>query len=138
MVPKRKVQPGNKHYTTMNARAETVGEKPTYRRAWLHGHLCLVPMTCFFEPCYESGKAERWRISMADGTPSRWPASGGHGRRNRATPSASPSSPSMPTPTHCCSECTSQGTKSGVWLLCRRMNTTPGWGARTLNWREPT
>jgi putative SOS response-associated peptidase YedK len=69
MVPKRKAQPGNKHYATMNARAETVGEKPTYRRAWLQGHLCLVPMTCFFEACYESGKAERWRISMADGTP---------------------------------------------------------------------
>lgn len=60
MVPKRKVQPGNKHYTTMNARAETVGEKPTYSHAWQQGHLCLVPMTGFFEPCYESGKAERW------------------------------------------------------------------------------
>lgn len=35
MVPMRKGQPGNKHYTTMNARAETVGEKPTYRRDWL-------------------------------------------------------------------------------------------------------
>lgn len=69
MVPKRKVQPGGKHYTTMNARAETVGEKPTYRRAWQQGQLCLVPMTGFFEPCYESGKAERWRISMADGMP---------------------------------------------------------------------
>ncbi|MGY6037787.1 SOS response-associated peptidase [Aeromonas sp. AE23HZ002T15] len=69
LVPKRKVQPGSKHYTTMNARAETVGEKPTYRRAWQQGHLCLVPMTGFFEPCYESGKAERWRISMADNGP---------------------------------------------------------------------
>ncbi|MFQ2693142.1 SOS response-associated peptidase [Aeromonas caviae] len=59
----------NDGYTTMNARAETVGEKPTYRRAWQQGQLCLVPMTGFFEPCYESGKAERWRISMADGTP---------------------------------------------------------------------
>lgn len=28
LVPKRKVQPGCKHYATMNARAETVGEKP--------------------------------------------------------------------------------------------------------------
>ncbi|MFM5869820.1 SOS response-associated peptidase family protein [Aeromonas veronii] len=28
-----------------------------------------MSMTCFFEPCYESGKAERWRISMADSTP---------------------------------------------------------------------
>lgn len=69
LVPKRKIQPGNKHYATMNARAETVEEKPTYRRAWQQGHLCLVPMTGFFEPCYESGKAERWRISMADGSP---------------------------------------------------------------------
>ncbi|MCE9957648.1 SOS response-associated peptidase [Aeromonas rivipollensis] len=69
LVPKRKVQPGGKHYATMNARAETVGEKPTYKRAWQQGHLCLVPMTGFFEPCYESGKAERWRINMADGSP---------------------------------------------------------------------
>ncbi|WP_322861881.1 SOS response-associated peptidase family protein [Aeromonas allosaccharophila] len=44
-------------------------ERPTYRRAWQQGHLCLVPMTGFFEPCYETGKAERWRISMADGSP---------------------------------------------------------------------
>lgn len=69
MVPKSKVQSGNKYYATMNARAETVGEKPTYRHAWQQGHLCLVPMTGFFEPCYESGKAERWRISMADSMP---------------------------------------------------------------------
>ena len=63
------IPPGDKHYATMNARAETVGEKPTYRRAWQHGKLCLVPMLGFFEPCYESGKAERWRFSMADGKP---------------------------------------------------------------------
>lgn len=69
LVPKRKVQPGSKNYATMNARAETVGEKPTYQRAWKQGHLCLVPMTGFFEPCYESGKAERWWISMVDGRP---------------------------------------------------------------------
>ncbi|NHT33122.1 hypothetical protein A9R10_18920 [Aeromonas piscicola] len=69
LVPKRTVQPGSKHYATMNARVETVGEKPTYRRAWQQGHLCLVPMSGFFEPCYESGKAERWRICMADGAP---------------------------------------------------------------------
>lgn len=45
------------------------GEKPTYRSAWQHGKLCLVPMLGFFEPCYESGKAERWRIGMAYGKP---------------------------------------------------------------------
>lgn len=69
LVPKRKVQPGNKHYATMNARAETVGEKPSYSRAWQQGHLCLVPMSGFFEPCYESGKAERWHIGRSDGKP---------------------------------------------------------------------
>jgi len=69
LVPKRKVKLDGKHYATMNARAETVGEKPTYRRAWQQGQLCLVPMTGFFEPCYESGKAERWRINMADDSP---------------------------------------------------------------------
>ena len=26
-------------------------------------------MLGFFEPCYESGKAERWRLSMDDGSP---------------------------------------------------------------------
>ena len=69
LVPKWKIPPGNKRYSTMNARAETVGVKPTYKRAWQQGHLCLVPMIGFFEPCYESGKAERWKISMADGSP---------------------------------------------------------------------
>ncbi|WP_374759327.1 SOS response-associated peptidase family protein [Aeromonas hydrophila] len=43
--------------------------RPTYRRAWQQGHHCLMPMLGFFEPCYESGKAERWRIGMADSSP---------------------------------------------------------------------
>ncbi|MFM0095645.1 SOS response-associated peptidase family protein [Paraburkholderia nemoris] len=32
MVPKSKSAPGGKHYSTMNARSETVGERPTYRK----------------------------------------------------------------------------------------------------------
>jgi len=48
LVPKWKIPPGEKHYATMNVRAETVGEKPTYWRAWLHGKHCLVPMLGFF------------------------------------------------------------------------------------------
>ncbi len=51
----------------MNARAETIGEKPTYKGAWRKAQLCLVPMQAFFEPCYESGKAVRTRISLASG-----------------------------------------------------------------------
>ncbi|WP_420884667.1 SOS response-associated peptidase family protein [Aeromonas sobria] len=99
LVPKRKVQPGSKHYATLNARVETVGEKPTYRRALQQGHLCLVPMSGFFEPCYESGKAERWR----------------HLASVAGSAGASPCSRSTPTRTRCCEGCTSLGTRSAVW-----------------------
>lgn len=53
-------------YDTMNARCETVGQRPSYSGAWRRTQLCLVPMTAFYEPCYESGKAVRWGIGMAD------------------------------------------------------------------------
>ncbi|WP_374419514.1 SOS response-associated peptidase [Chromobacterium sp.] len=65
-IPKAHLPPGVR-LTTMNARAETIGEKPTYKGAWRKRQLCLVPMQAFFEPCYETGKAVRTRISRADG-----------------------------------------------------------------------
>lgn len=68
MVPKRHQPPGVR-ISTMNARAETIGELFNYRRAWQQQSLCLVPMQYFYEPCYESGRAERWQIGMADGSP---------------------------------------------------------------------
>jgi putative SOS response-associated peptidase YedK len=68
MLPKNRQPPG-KSYSTVNARSETVGELRTYRSAWQHAQICLVPMLGFFEPCYESGRAVRWRIGMADGAP---------------------------------------------------------------------
>jgi putative SOS response-associated peptidase YedK len=68
MVPKRHLPLGVR-LSTMNARAETVGELRTFKSAWQQGQLCLVPMQAFFEPCYESGKAERWRIGLADSQP---------------------------------------------------------------------
>jgi putative SOS response-associated peptidase YedK len=52
---------------TMNARTETVAEKPSFKNAWRKSHFCLVPMREFFEPCYESGKAVRYGIRMSDG-----------------------------------------------------------------------
>lgn len=55
--------------TTYNARSETVGEKPSFRHAWEHGQLCIIPADAIYEPCYESGKAVRWRIERADGRP---------------------------------------------------------------------
>lgn len=68
MLPKDKQPPG-RHFTTMNARAETVGQLQTYKRAWSSNQLCLVPLSGFFEPNYESGKAVRWHISLTDDQP---------------------------------------------------------------------
>ncbi|WP_255423070.1 SOS response-associated peptidase [Undibacterium sp. FT79W] len=66
MIPKDKMPIGAKRYSTMNARAETIGQLRTYAKPWREGMLCLVPMQHFFEPCYESGKAERWKIGLKD------------------------------------------------------------------------
>jgi putative SOS response-associated peptidase YedK len=54
---------------TYNARSETVAEKPTYRGAWSRRQLALVPMACFYEPNYDSGRPIRWRIERQDGDP---------------------------------------------------------------------
>jgi len=67
-LPKKKLPP-DARYSTMNARAETIGQLKSYRQAWLHSQRCLVPMLGFFEPCYESGKAERYRIGLAHDEP---------------------------------------------------------------------
>jgi len=69
MRPKRHLPEKIKSLTTMNARIETVGERQSYKKYWNAGQLCLVPMLRFYEPNYESGKHERWSISMADGSP---------------------------------------------------------------------
>ncbi|MFJ9531273.1 SOS response-associated peptidase [Herbaspirillum sp. NPDC101396] len=69
MIPKRKLPPKSKRYSTMNARAETIGELRSYAKAWREGQRCLLPTKCFYEPSYESGKAERYAIGMADDEP---------------------------------------------------------------------
>jgi putative SOS response-associated peptidase YedK len=69
MVPRRHIPPHIRPWDTMNARAETLGEKRSFSSAWKNGQLCLVPMTGFFEPNYESGKAERWCIGSPGGAP---------------------------------------------------------------------
>jgi len=68
LIPKAHM-PACKHYATMNARAETVGEKTTYRGAWAKQHLALIPCEAVFEPNYESGKHVRYRIGLASGEP---------------------------------------------------------------------
>jgi putative SOS response-associated peptidase YedK len=69
MIPKQHIPPGVKRFSTMNARAETVATLRSFAQPWRDGQLCLVPMMAFYEPCYESGKAERWRISRTDEMP---------------------------------------------------------------------
>jgi putative SOS response-associated peptidase YedK len=66
MVPRKCIPPGVKVFDTMNARAESIGEKRSFSSAWRKTQLCAVPMMCFYEPGYESGKAERFGIGMQD------------------------------------------------------------------------
>jgi len=59
---------------TYNARSETAATKPSFRHAWAARQWALVPMECFFEPCWEAahaqgGRPTRWRISMRDHQP---------------------------------------------------------------------
>lgn len=54
---------------TYNARSETVASKPSFRTAWRNGQLAAIPVQCFFEPSYETGKAVRHAIRRQDGEP---------------------------------------------------------------------
>jgi putative SOS response-associated peptidase YedK len=54
---------------TYNARCETVQDKPSFRTAWREQRYAVVPMLNYFEPCWESGRAVRWRIERSDGLP---------------------------------------------------------------------
>jgi putative SOS response-associated peptidase YedK len=69
MVPRRKIPPGVKVFDTMNARAESIGEKRSFSAAWNRLQLCLIPCESFYEPNYETGKPVRWRIGTASGQP---------------------------------------------------------------------
>jgi putative SOS response-associated peptidase YedK len=54
---------------TMNARAEEVASKVTYKRFWLQQQLCIVPALKVFEPNWEAGLHERWAIELAGAEP---------------------------------------------------------------------
>ena len=69
MVPKNRTPAHVKKYTTMNARAESVGSLRSYSQAWKDTQLCLVPMQWYYEPNWETGKHVRWKIGMSDGEP---------------------------------------------------------------------
>jgi len=68
MIPKRKAPPGIR-LSTMNARVETIAEKRSYSKRWRLAQTCLLPTQWFYEPNWESGKAQRWAIGMADDEP---------------------------------------------------------------------
>ncbi|MCP3712898.1 SOS response-associated peptidase [Paraburkholderia sp. CNPSo 3274] len=72
IVPRRHIPDGVKVFDTMNARAETVGEKRSFSGAWKKQQLALIPCDAFYEPNYESGKAVRWKIGLAGDTPGLW------------------------------------------------------------------
>jgi putative SOS response-associated peptidase YedK len=68
MVPRKHIPPAVKVFDTMNARSETVAERRSFSGSWNRMRLCLIPCKSFFEPNYETGKAVRWKIGMADGS----------------------------------------------------------------------
>ena len=46
-----------------------MGQLRSFKNPWHNRQYCLVPCNAFYEPCYETGKAVRTRISMASGQP---------------------------------------------------------------------
>lgn len=54
---------------TYNARTETVARLPSFRQAWSRGWRCIIPVEAFYEPNWESGKAQRWIIHQEGGVP---------------------------------------------------------------------
>lgn len=56
-------------FGTHNACAETVGEKASFKHTWCNRQFCLIPALSLYESCWESGKAVRWKISLASGEP---------------------------------------------------------------------
>ncbi|MBY4898856.1 SOS response-associated peptidase [Cupriavidus sp. AU9028] len=67
MVPRDRIPAGARKFDSTNARAESIGERPTFSGPWKRGQRCLVPMLCFYEPNYELGpKPVRHRIWLRD------------------------------------------------------------------------
>ena len=56
-------------YSTNNARFEGVAQKASFKKAWLRGQRCVIPVEWFDEPCWETGRNIWWRFHRADGQP---------------------------------------------------------------------
>jgi putative SOS response-associated peptidase YedK len=53
-------------YSTINARSETVAQKPAFRGAWRAGRRCIVPASGWYEWQARDGGKQPWFISAAD------------------------------------------------------------------------
>ena len=53
---------------TLNARGETIGEKPSFRNSW-PGKRCLLPVEGFFDYHRDESGKNPWYISRKDGSP---------------------------------------------------------------------
>lgn len=67
LVPSWSPEPRS-NYSTINARAETVAEKPTYRQAFRRRR-CLIPADGFYEWRKVDGRKQPYCIGLVDGTP---------------------------------------------------------------------
>lgn len=54
---------------TYNARTETVADKPSYRTPWRQQQLGVCLLDTFYEPNWESGRAEKWGLRLATQDP---------------------------------------------------------------------
>ncbi|MDW8479633.1 MAG: SOS response-associated peptidase [Xanthomonadales bacterium] len=66
LVPHWMREPGVRS-RPINARAETVGERPLFRDAWRRGQRCLVPASGFYEWDRGHRPAQPWAIAAEDG-----------------------------------------------------------------------
>lgn len=66
MIPKSKMPPGAKRFSTMNARVETIDQLRSFAQPWQQNQRCLIPLQSFFEPNYENGRAERWELGLQE------------------------------------------------------------------------
>lgn len=62
-------KPGQKPYSTNNARIESIAEKQTFRASWLGGRRCLIPASWYAEPNWETESNIWWHLRRADGAP---------------------------------------------------------------------
>ena len=63
---REKEQAGRIRSATVNARSETVHEKPSFRNSWPRKR-CVFPVRGFFEPHLARNGKETWRIGRRDG-----------------------------------------------------------------------